>query len=99
MAAIPTAGPFLLDTGATIHVLTEHSLELHPITPQSIKGISDSMIYAMGIGKIKLTLGKGYHITLDDVLFMLNASICPILSALCVYLGTSLLLLILKIAG
>ena len=50
------AGPFILNSGATIHMSLEASdfFELKPIPPRMIKGIGGSSISATGIGKICL---------------------------------------------
>ena len=81
-----SAGLFILDMGATTHISTNHTdfLKLCPIAPRSIKGISSLSIYVVGIGKVKLSFGQGYHIDLDNVLFVLNASVHLIsVSSLC----------------
>jgi GAG-pre-integrase domain len=72
------AGPFILDSGATIHISPDPSnfFELKSVPPpQTIKGIGGSTIDATGIGKIRLQIGKGLEITLEPVLFVPEASI------------------------
>jgi len=66
------AGPFILDSGATIHISPDPSdfFELKSVPPQTIKGIGGSTIDATGIGKIRLRVGKDLEITLESVLFV-----------------------------
>src|SRR5882762_1701312 len=71
------AGPFILDSGATIHISPDASdfFDLKPIPPRTIKGIGGSSISATGIGKIRLRVAKGLEITLDPALFVPEASV------------------------
>jgi len=66
------AGPFILDSGASIHITPDSSdfYDLKPIPPRSIKGIRGSSINATGIGKIRLYLSKGNTIILDPALYV-----------------------------
>ena len=71
------AGPFILDSGATIHISPDASdfFDLKPIPPRIIKGIGGSSINATGIGKIHLRIAKGLEITLEPALFVPEASV------------------------
>jgi hypothetical protein len=66
------AGPFILNSGATIHISPDASnfLELRAIPPWTIKGIGGSSINATGLRKIHLHLAKGHTIILDPTLYM-----------------------------
>jgi hypothetical protein len=66
------AGPFILNSGATIHISPDSSdfYDLKPVPPRSIKGIRGSSINATGIGKIRLCLSKGNTIILDPALYV-----------------------------
>jgi hypothetical protein len=70
------AGPFILDSGATIHIslVSSDFFELRAVPPRTIKGIGGSSIGA-GIGKIRLQIAKGLEITLEPVLFVPEASV------------------------
>jgi hypothetical protein len=71
------AGPFILDSGATIHISPDASdfFKLKPIPPRTIKGIGGSSINATGIGRIRLCIRKGLELTLEPVLFVPEASV------------------------
>ena len=71
------AGPFILDSGATIHISPDSSdfFDLKPIPPRTIKGIGGSSISATGIGKIRLRIAKGLKLTLEPALFVPEASV------------------------
>jgi hypothetical protein len=70
-------GPFILDSGATIHISLDTSdfFELKPIAPRLIKGIGGSSISTMGIGRIHLQIAKSLELTLEPVLFIPEASV------------------------
>ena len=70
-------GPFILDSGATIHISPDTSdfFDLKPISPRTIRGIGGSSINATGIGKIRLRIAKGLEITLEPALFVPEASV------------------------
>jgi len=72
--------PFYADMGATIHISPEQSdfLMLRPIAAQSVKGIGGSSVTAIGIGDIKLRIAHGAYLTLQNVLFIPNATVCLI---------------------
>jgi GAG-pre-integrase domain len=74
------AEPFILDSGATIHISLDASnfFELKPVPPRTIKGIGGSSISATGIGKICLQIAKGLEIILEPALFVPEASVCLI---------------------
>jgi len=57
----PDSGPFILDSGATIHISPDRTdfIELRKISPRTIKGVSGTSISAIGIGKIHLCIAKG----------------------------------------
>ncbi|KIM73305.1 hypothetical protein PILCRDRAFT_15336 [Piloderma croceum F 1598] len=65
-------GPFILDSGATIHISpdTGDFFDLKPIPPRTIKGVGGSSINATGIGKIRLHIADGQTIILDPALFV-----------------------------
>ncbi|KAJ8517427.1 hypothetical protein ONZ45_g5388 [Pleurotus djamor] len=69
--------PFYLDSGASTHISPERGdfFELYPIPPRRVQGVGGSAIFATGIGKIKLLLGRGCSITLDNVLFIPNSTV------------------------
>ncbi len=69
--------PFWLDSGASTHISPERSdfFELHAITPRSVMGVGGSSILAIGIGKIRLYVGKGRCLILDNVLFIPTSSV------------------------
>ena len=71
------SGPFILDSGATIHISPDASdfFELRPIPPRTIKGIGGSSISATGMGKIRLHIAKGLEIILEPALFVPEASV------------------------
>jgi hypothetical protein len=71
------AGPFILDSGATIHISPDASdfFELRPIPPRTIRGIGGSSISATGIGKIRIRIAKGLELTLEPALFVPEASV------------------------
>jgi Pol polyprotein, beta-barrel domain len=47
----------------------EDFLELTPIEARAIKGVNESLIATIGIGRIKITLKKGQDIVLRDMLY------------------------------
>lgn len=69
--------PFWLDSGASTHISPERSdfFELYPIQPRSVMGVGGSSILAIGIGKIRLYVGKGRCLILDDVLFIPTSTV------------------------
>ena len=71
------AGPFILNSGATIHISPDSSdfYDLKPIAPRAIKGIGGSSINAIGIGKIRLRIAKGNTIVLDPTLYVPEAAV------------------------
>jgi hypothetical protein len=71
------AGPFILDSGATIYISPDTSdfFELRAIPPRTIKGIGGSSINATGLGKIRLHLAKGHTIILDPALYVPEAAV------------------------
>jgi hypothetical protein len=69
-----SAGPFILDSGATIHILPDF-FNLKPIPPCIVKAIGSSSNNATGIGKICLCVVKGLEITLDPALFVPEVSV------------------------
>ncbi|TFY52252.1 hypothetical protein EVJ58_g10120 [Rhodofomes roseus] len=85
---IPTAGtePFVFDSGASSHLSPNKQdfYELRPIAPRGIRGVSGSVIHAYGVGKVRLHVGRGTTIVLDDVLYVPQATVRLIsISALC----------------
>ena len=69
--------PFYVDTGATVHISPEQSdfLTLRPIAARSVKGVGGSSVTAIGLGDIKLRIARGAHLTLQNVLFIPNATV------------------------
>lgn len=69
--------PFLFDSGASTHLSPVRGdfFELVPIAPRGIRGVNGSVIYATGIGKIRLSLGRGKHLILDHALHVPAASV------------------------
>ena len=79
-------GLFFLDTGATVHIMPIASdfFDLQRIAPRSVHGVGGSSIQALGIGSIKLVMGRGAHILLENVLFIPSATVRLIsVGALC----------------
>ncbi|KAG5715322.1 hypothetical protein E4T56_gene14577 [Termitomyces sp. T112] len=72
-----TSTPFLVDSGATVHISPRHDdfLTLHPIPPCSVKGLGGSSVAAIGIGIIQLHVAKGANIILEDALYIPNATV------------------------
>jgi len=75
--ASTSTSPFLLDSGCTTHISPDQSnfLSLRPISNRVIKGVNGSSITAIGVGSIKLNVGRGNNITLDNVLFIPSSTI------------------------
>jgi hypothetical protein len=73
-----SASPFILDSGASIHISTNcvNFMNLMEIQPCTVRGISSYSISAIGIGKICLHISEGNSITLDPVLFVPQAAVC-----------------------
>jgi GAG-pre-integrase domain len=70
--------PFFLDTGATTHLSPERAdfLDLRPIPPRSITGVGGTQICAIGVGTIRLSVGRGTRLVLEDVLYVPSATVC-----------------------
>jgi GAG-pre-integrase domain/Integrase core domain len=70
-------GPFILDSGATIHISPDASdfFDLKPIPPRTIKGVGGSFISATGIGRIRLHIANGHTIILNPALFVPEAAV------------------------
>ena len=53
--------PFIIDTGASVHISPDKSdfLTLHLVQPCSVKGISSTSIIAIRVGDIKLQIAQG----------------------------------------
>ncbi|TFY50468.1 hypothetical protein EVJ58_g11038 [Rhodofomes roseus] len=78
--------PFVFDSGASTHLSPNRRdfHELRPIAPRGIRGIDGSVIHACGVGKVRLRIGRGACIVLDDVLYVPRATVRLIsISALC----------------
>jgi hypothetical protein len=67
-----TLDTFYLDSGASVHISNVESdfHMLHPITLCAVNVIGGSSVMAVRVGSIKLTIAKGLHLTLHDVLFI-----------------------------
>ncbi|KAI0349071.1 hypothetical protein OH77DRAFT_1367828, partial [Trametes cingulata] len=52
--------PFLFDSGASTHLspLRSDFDTFQPISPRGVRGVNGSVIYATGIGKIRLSVGR-----------------------------------------
>ena len=72
--------PFLLDTGATVHIspISTDFEFLKPTSSQTVRGVGGSSISALGIGNIKLQIMKKTRIVLKDVLYVLQVAVCLI---------------------
>ena len=66
-----------MDSGATSHCSPYHKdfAKLTPIKPRGIHSVDSASISAIGIGKIKLHLGKSWQLTLCDTLFAPQATL------------------------
>ncbi|CDO76493.1 hypothetical protein BN946_scf184622.g1 [Trametes cinnabarina] len=69
LAAIAT-DPFLFDSGATAHISPHRSdfEELTPTDPRGIRGVNGGLIYATGVGTIRLPLESGKSLVLTEAL-------------------------------
>ena len=69
--------PFYVDTGATVHISPDKSdfMTLKPTIARSVKGVGGSSITAIGIGSIKLRVARGAYITLQNALYIPNATV------------------------
>ena len=82
----PALDMFYLDSGTSVYICNIEAdfFPLWPTTPHAVNGVGGSSILAVGIGSIKLTIVKGLHLTLRDVLFIPSATVHLIsVSALC----------------
>ena len=82
----PALDMFYLNSSASVHISNTEAdfFALQPTTPHAVNGIGGSSILVVGIGSIKLTIAKGLHLILHDVLFIPSATVCLIsVSALC----------------
>ena len=85
---VATAGTeaFIFDSGASTHLspCKADFQELIPIAPRGIRGVNGSVIYAHGIGKVRLHIGRGNNLVLDSVLYVPLATVRLLsISALC----------------
>ncbi|OJT05515.1 Copia protein [Trametes pubescens] len=76
-AQSPGVEPFLFDSGASTHIspLRDDFFELEDIAPRGIKGVNGSIIYATGMGKIRLSVGADKHLVLERALLVPDASV------------------------
>ena len=89
----PALDMFYLNSGTSIHTSNTEAdfFALWPTTPRAVNGVGGSSILAVGISSIKLTIVKGLHLTLHDVLFIPSATVRLIsVSALCAQTRCSL---------
>lgn len=72
--------PFYVNTGAMVHLSPDQSdfLNLHPITPRSVRGVGGSATSAVGMSDIKLRIVCGTSLILWDVLYIPNVAVCLI---------------------
>jgi hypothetical protein len=63
---------FWLDTGVTVHISpnTRDFYSLCKIQPCSVCGLGSSSVLVIRIGDIHLDIGRGAHVTLNDVLYI-----------------------------
>ncbi|OBZ67617.1 hypothetical protein A0H81_12251 [Grifola frondosa] len=75
--AIVSPEPFIIDSGATTHISPARSdfSSLTSIKPRSIAGVNGSSINALGIGTVRLRVGRGNMVTLNNVLYVPQASV------------------------
>lgn len=76
-ASSPSPKPFLFDSGATTHIspLRSDFVSIMPIPPCGIRGVNGSVVYAAGTGRIKLSVGRGKSITLENALYVPSATV------------------------
>jgi hypothetical protein len=53
-------------------------MTLKAVPPRSVKGVGGSSVWAIGIGDIKLHIGRGTHLILQNVLYIPEATVCLI---------------------
>ncbi|VDC03945.1 unnamed protein product [Peniophora sp. CBMAI 1063] len=65
------------DTGATVHVspIREDFYSLRPIPPKTVRGVGGSTIQALGIGEVRIRVGRGAHLILKETLYVPQATI------------------------
>ncbi|TFY62134.1 hypothetical protein EVJ58_g4056 [Rhodofomes roseus] len=85
---LPTVGPgpFLISSAASTHLSPKKAdfCELRPITPRGIRDANGSVIYACGVGRVRLHIDRGASLVLDDVLYVPLATVRLVsVSALC----------------
>ncbi|KAF8881440.1 hypothetical protein BD779DRAFT_1473363 [Infundibulicybe gibba] len=70
--------PFLLDSACSTHISPDRAdfFSLHPVSGRLVHGVGGSSIRAVGIGSIKLSLGKGRSLRLDNVLYIPDSTFC-----------------------
>ena len=71
------SSPFLLDSACTTHISPDRSdfMTLHPIADRTVTGVGGSSIKALGIGTMKLIVGKGSSLLLENVLFIPSSTV------------------------
>ncbi len=71
------AGPFVLDSGASVHLTPEKGdfHDFRPISPHGIRGVNGSLIYAEGVGSVRLRLSDDAVLRLDNVLYVPKAAV------------------------
>jgi len=69
--------PFILNTGATCHILPIHAnfKKLYPIAPHSITGVGGAHIYATRMGSIELCIAGGLKVTLDNAIYVSTSTV------------------------
>ncbi|HEV7736901.1 MAG TPA: hypothetical protein VGO47_05955, partial [Chlamydiales bacterium] len=67
-----TENPFWVDTGASVHISPNKNdfISLYPIPPKLVGGLSATSVTAIGIGDVKLRIGRGAFILLKNVLYI-----------------------------
>jgi len=74
------SSPFILDTGATIHISPIYGdfKHLKPIAPHPITSVGGAHVYATGMGSIKLCITRGHKVTLENTVYVPASKICLI---------------------
>ncbi|HEV7738298.1 MAG TPA: hypothetical protein VGO47_13115, partial [Chlamydiales bacterium] len=69
--------PFWLDTGASIHISPNRDdfITLRQIKPKQVGGLTAISVVAIGIGDIKIRIGRGAYILLKDVFYIPDSKV------------------------
>jgi hypothetical protein len=71
------SNPFWMDSGASVHISPDQNdfITLKTVSPRSVKGVGGSSVWAIGIGDIKICIGRGTHLLLKNVLYIPDATV------------------------